>query len=191
MALNTPVNYNGSIGNQSRVISPASTVSSPESNYVTSRIYRGFASNNPNARNGVLYDADIIKQDIYNHFMTAKGERVMMPEFGSVIWDYLYEPLDEQTKEIMLDDAKQIVGQDPRVELLEADISGFEAGIIINLKINILPQNMVQQMMIEFNINQSATGMSRNSGGLQSGTGGSGGGSRHHENRFRLQKGLP
>lgn len=177
MALNTPVNYNGSIGNQSRVISPASTVSSPESNYVTSRIYRGFASNNPNARNGVLYDADIIKQDIYNHFMTAKGERVMMPEFGSVIWDYLYEPLDEQTKEIMLDDAKQIVGQDPRVELLEADISGFEAGIIINLKINILPQNMVQQMMIEFNINQSATGMSRNSGGLQSGTGGSGGGS--------------
>ena len=77
----------------------------------------------------------------------------------------------------MLDDAKQIVGQDPRVELLEADVSGFEAGIIINLKINILPQNMVQQMMIEFNINQSATGMPRNSGGLQSGTGGSGGGS--------------
>ena len=101
MALNTPTNYNGSTGNQSRVISPASTVSSPESNYVTSRIYRGFASNNPNARNGVLYDADIIKQDIYNHFMTARGERVMMPEFGSVIGDYLYEPLDEQTKEII------------------------------------------------------------------------------------------
>ena len=177
MALNTPTNYNGSIGNQSRVISPASTVSSPQSNYVTPRIYRGFASNSPNARNGVLYDADIIKQDIYNHFMTARGERVMMPEFGSVIWDYLYEPLDEQTKEIMLEDAKAIVGQDPRVELLEADISGFEAGIIINLKINILPQNMVEQMMVEFNVNQSASGTPRNSGGLQSGTGGSGSGS--------------
>ena len=177
MALNTPVNYNGSIGNQSRVISPASTVSSPESNYVTSRIYRGFASNNPNARNGVLYDADIIKQDIYNHFMTAKGERVMMPEFGSVIWDYLYEPLDEQTKEIMLEDAKEIVGQDPRVELLEADISGFESGVIINLKLNILPQNMVQQMMIEFNVNQTGSSMSGNaSGGSSSGGMASGGG---------------
>tara|TARA_B100000073_G_scaffold292379_1_gene255676 strand:- start:302 stop:838 length:537 start_codon:yes stop_codon:yes gene_type:complete len=177
MALNTPTNYNGSTGNQSRVISPASTVSSPESNYVTSRIYRGFASNNPNARNGVLYDADIIKQDIYNHFMTARGERVMMPEFGSVIWDYLYEPLDEQTKEIMLEDAKEIVGQDPRVELLEADISGFESGVIINLKLNILPQNMVQQMMIEFNVNQTGSSMSGNaSGGSSSGGMASGGG---------------
>ena len=177
MALNTPTNYNGSTGNQSRVISPASTVSSPESNYVTSRIYRGFASNNPNARNGVLYDADIIKQDIYNHFMTARGERVMMPEFGSVIWDYLYEPLDEQTKEIVLEDAKEIVGQDPRVELLEADISGFESGVIINLKLNILPQNMVQQMMIEFNINQTGSSMSGNaSGGSSSGGMASGGG---------------
>ncbi len=177
MALNTPTNYNGSTGNQSRVISPASTVSSPESNYVTPRIYRGFASNNPNARNGVLYDADIIKQDIYNHFMTARGERVMMPEFGSVIWDYLYEPLDEQTKEIMLEDAKEIVGQDPRVELLEADISGFESGVIINLKLNILPQNMVQQMMIEFNINQTGSSMSGNaSGGSSSGGMASGGG---------------
>ena len=177
MALNTPTNYNGSTGNQSRVISPASTVSSPESNYVTSRIYRGFASNNPNARNGVLYDADIIKQDIYNHFMTARGERVMMPEFGSVIWDYLYEPLDEQTKEIMLEDAKEIVGQDPRVELLEADISGFESGVIINLKLNILPQNMVQQMMIEFNVNQTGSSMLGNaSGGSSSGGMASGGG---------------
>ena len=177
MALNTPTNYNGSTGNQSRVISPASTVSSPESNYVTSRIYRGFASNNPNARNGVLYDADIIKQDIYNHFMTARGERVMMPEFGSVIWDYLYEPLDEQTKEIVLEDAKEIVGQDPRVELLEADISGFESGVIINLKLNILPQNMVQQMMIEFNVNQTGSSMSGNaSGGSSSGGMASGGG---------------
>ena len=177
MALNTPTNYNGSTGNQSRVISPASTVSSPESNYVTPRIYRGFASNNPNARNGVLYDADIIKQDIYNHFMTARGERVMMPEFGSVIWDYLYEPLDEQTKEIMLEDAKEIVGQDPRVELLEADISGFESGVIINLKLNILPQNMVQQMMIEFNVNQTGSSMSGNaSGGSSSGGMASGGG---------------
>ena len=109
--------------------------------------------------------------------MTARGERVMMPEFGSVIWDYLYEPLDEQTKEIMLEDAKEIVGQDPRVELLEADISGFESGVIINLKLNILPQNMVQQMMIEFNINQTGSSMSGNaSGGSSSGGMASGGG---------------
>ena len=40
--------------------------------------------------------------------MTAKGERVMMPEFGSIIWDYLYEPLDETNKQIIEADAKEI-----------------------------------------------------------------------------------
>ena len=167
MALNTPANYNGS-GDGSRVISPASTVSSPQSNYVTSRIYRGFASNNPNARNGVLYDADIIKQDIYNHFMTAKGERVMLPEFGSIIWDYLYEPLDEQTKSIIEEDSKNIVEQDPRVQLMNLDVSSLEAGIILNIQLSILPQNMVEQMRIEFNLNQTGSVTSSSMGGTSS-----------------------
>ena len=98
MVYNTPTAYGN--GSTSRTISPSSSgVDSYGGNYVTERIYKGFSSNNPNAVNGVLYDTELIKQDIYNHFMTARGERVMLPNFGSIIWDYLYEPLDEETKE--------------------------------------------------------------------------------------------
>ena len=149
MALNTPANYNGS-GDGSRVISPASTVSSPQSNYVTPRIYRGFASNNPNARNGVLYDADIIKQDIYNHFMTAKGERVMMPEFGSIIWDYLYEPLDETNKQIIEADARDIISQDPRVQLTGFKLQSFEHGVILDIELKILSQDFTTAMAVSY-----------------------------------------
>ena len=120
---NTPTSYDSSTGNNVRTISPSSTVQNPNSNYVTTKIYRGFSSNNPNARNNVLYDADLIKQDIYNHFMTAKGERVMLPDFGSIIWDYLYEPLDEQTKEIIKLDAQDIINQDPRVNLNSINVN--------------------------------------------------------------------
>ena len=172
MAYNTPTSYNGSMGNNVRVISP-SNVSSPNSNYVTAKIYRGFSSNNPNARNGVLYDVDLIKQDIHNHFMTAKGERVMLPEFGSVIWNYIYDPLDEQTKEAIRLDAEDIIGQDPRVQLEDVDVQSFEHGIIVDLKLMILPQNVSEQMAIAFNINtQPSSG-----GGGGSAGGGSGGGS--------------
>ena len=164
MALNTPANYNGS-GDGSRVISPASTVSSPQSNYVTPRIYRGFASNNPNARNGVLYDADIIKQDIYNHFMTAKGERVMLPEFGSIIWDYLYEPLDETNKQIIEEDAKDIISQDPRVALESLDLTSFEHGVVLNVQLRILPQDFTTSMAIEFNVNGNSSNSGSTGGG--------------------------
>ena len=172
MAYNTPTSYNGSMGNSVRTISPSSNVQNPSTNYVTSKIYRGFSSNNSNARNGVLYDTDLIKQDIYNHFMTAKGERVMLPNFGSIIWNYLYEPLDEQTKEIIELDAKEIVGQDPRVSLVDVNVVGFENGIIVNVALRILPQNQVERMSIEFNVN-GASGSSGSGGG--SGSGGSAG----------------
>ena len=174
MAYNTPTSYNGSMGNNVRVISP-SNVSSPNSNYVTAKIYRGFSSNNPNARNGVLYDVDLIKQDIHNHFMTAKGERVMLPEFGSVIWNYIYDPLDEQTKEAIRLDAEDIIGQDPRVQLEDVDVQCFELGIIVDLNLMFLPQNVSEQMAIEFNINTQPS--SGGGGGGSAGGGGSGGGS--------------
>jgi len=161
MAYNTPTAYNSSMGRSTQVVSPASSVQDPNSNYQTRKVYRGFSSNNPNAVNGVLYDADIIKQDIYNHFMTRRGERVMMPRFGSIIWEYLYEPLDETTTSIIEQDAKDIVSQDPRVTLQEISVNSLEQGIVVNLTLRINPQNFVETMAIEFNVN----GNINNSGG--------------------------
>tara|TARA_B100000470_G_C19783566_1_gene388823 strand:+ start:691 stop:1161 length:471 start_codon:yes stop_codon:yes gene_type:complete len=152
MAYNTPTAYKTDNQVVSRTISPSDAGATSNSNFVTERIYKGFSSNNANATNSMLYDADLIKQDIYNHFMTAKGERVMLPEFGSIIWDYLYEPLDEETKSIIEADARDIIDQDPRVQLLNVRVVGFEHGIIVNIKINILPQNVVEQMSIQFNV---------------------------------------
>lgn len=162
---NTPTSYDSSTGNNVRTISPSSTVQNPNSNYVTTKIYRGFSSNNPNARNNVLYDADLIKQDIYNHFMTAKGERVMLPDFGSIIWDYLYEPLDEQTKEIIKLDAQDIINQDPRVNLNSINVNSFEHGIIVDLELQILPQDVTETMAIEFNVNAISSGGGASGGG--------------------------
>ena len=150
MAFRTPVTYGTDRSVVSRTISPSSGATT-HSTYSSPRIYKGFSSNNINAVNNMLYDADLIKQDIYNHFMTAKGERVMLPEFGSIIWDYLYEPLDAQTKSIVRADAESIISQDPRVQLVDLNVVGFEHGIILNITLNILPQNKVEEMVVQFN----------------------------------------
>tara|TARA_Y100001970_G_C14201899_1_gene841602 strand:+ start:1529 stop:2005 length:477 start_codon:yes stop_codon:yes gene_type:complete len=153
MAYNTPVTYGTDRTVASRTISPSDSGATTHSTYVSPRIYKGFSSNNPNAVNNMLYDADLIKQDIYNHFMTARGERVMLPRFGSIIWDYLYDPMDQETKSIVEADARDIISQDPRVQLLTLEVVGFEHGIIINAKLKIKEQNMVEEMSIEFNNN--------------------------------------
>ena len=84
--------------------------------------YKGF-STVAGVKSNQLYDLDLIKQDLINHFYTRKGERVMEPDFGSVIWDMLYEPLDETNKEIIVDDCKNIIISDPRVDLKDIYLS--------------------------------------------------------------------
>ena len=55
--------------------------------------YKGFSTTNPDNRGSKLYDFELIKQNILNHFNTRKGQRVMNPTFGTIIWDTLMEPL--------------------------------------------------------------------------------------------------
>ena len=82
-----------------------------------------------------LYDTDAIKRDLLNHFHTRKGERVMNPEFGSVIWDMLYENMTEANIELIIEDSKNIINSDPRIKLQDISIDVFEHGITLLLDV--------------------------------------------------------
>ena len=60
--------------------------------------FRGYSSVGTSFLSPVRYDLDLARQDLLNHFNTRKGERIMLPEFGSIVWDMLFEPLDEKNK---------------------------------------------------------------------------------------------
>jgi phage baseplate assembly protein W len=72
-------------------------------------MYKGFSTVSTSTESFNLYDLDLIKQDLLNHFHIRQGERLMQPSFGTVIWDLLFEPLTEQVKELILQDVNQII----------------------------------------------------------------------------------
>jgi phage baseplate assembly protein W len=111
--------------------------------------YKGF-STVAGVKSNQLYDIDLIKQDLINHFYTRKGERVMNPNFGSIIWDMLYEPLDASNKDEIVEDCKVIIAKDPRVELQDLSVMEYESGLRINIGINILPYNKTATMLLNF-----------------------------------------
>ncbi len=111
--------------------------------------YKGF-STVAGVKSNQLYDMDIIKQDLLNHFYTRKGERVMNPEFGSIIWDMLYEPLDESTKEDIMDDCRRIINQDPRVSLVSAHIDEYENGLNVRILMNTRPFDKRINLILDF-----------------------------------------
>jgi phage baseplate assembly protein W len=65
----------------------------------SSQFYKGFSTVDESAISTRLYDFELVKQDLLNQFNTRRGERVMNPSFGTIIWDLLYEPLTPNVKQ--------------------------------------------------------------------------------------------
>ena len=82
-------------------------------------IYRGYSSVANTQIDSALFDLDLVKQDLMNHFHTRIGERVGRPQFGSIIWSLLFDPGDPRTESLVIQDAQRIISEDPRVTLLE------------------------------------------------------------------------
>lgn len=114
------------------------------------RQYRGFSTKNPNAINDVLTGSDLVIEDLMNEIMTRKGERLMLPTFGCVIHDMIFEPLDDFTTEIIYNDLKRIMDEEPRVELLsDITITDSEHSITATVIIKILPSEQVETLTID------------------------------------------
>lgn len=99
----------------------------------SSHFYKGFSSVGNNNSGTQLFDFDLVKQDIINHFNTKKGERLMNPRFGSIIWDLLMEPLTEETRSVLNEDITEICNSDPRVVPTQLDLTEYENGYILEV----------------------------------------------------------
>lgn len=98
----------------------------------TSR-FRGYSTVGTTFLKPVRYDMDLAKQDLLNHFNTRKGERVMMPTFGSIVWEMLFEPLDDATIALIEADVRSIINNDPRWGLESVTVS--EGPNALNLEV--------------------------------------------------------
>lgn len=87
-------------------------------------LYRGFSSfEYEKNKSFKINDLELVKLDLLNHIFTRRGERVMMPTFGTRIPDLAFEPLDDITLDILRNDLLQVFNFDPRVSILDLVIT--------------------------------------------------------------------
>ena len=114
--------------------------------------FKGFSSR-ADKRNFKLYDFEVAKQDLINRLSVRKGERVENPEFGTIIYDAIFEPFTEDLKDAIVEDVTANLNADPRISTQEILVSEAEKGIAIQATITYVPLNITEKLRFNFDEN--------------------------------------
>lgn len=115
--------------------------------------FKGFSSR-AEMRNFKLYDFECAKQDMINRLSVRKGERVENPEFGTMIYDAIFEPLTEQLKDAIVEDVTANLNADPRIAAQEIILTEEQHGISIQATVTYVPLNITEKLRFSFDENQ-------------------------------------
>lgn len=116
--------------------------------------YKGFTSKSSDKK-FKIYDLDLVKRDLINHFYIRKGEKLENPEFGTIIWDMIFEPFTEEAKALIAKDVEDIVNYDPRIIVNEVQVDSTDFGIRIQADITYIPFNINEKMTFDFDRDNS------------------------------------
>lgn len=125
-------------------------VSKEFSRTTISSTYKGFSTINENVEGFSLYDFELIKQDIINHFHIRQGEKLSDPAFGCIIWDLLFEPFTDEVRDAIVINVTEIVNYDPRVKVEQILVDSYEQGIEVSCLLSYLPYSISEQLIFRF-----------------------------------------
>ena len=114
--------------------------------------FKGFSSR-ADKRNYKLYDFEVAKQDLINRLSVRKGERVENPEFGTIIYDAIFEPFTDDLKEAIIEDITANLNTDPRISTEDILVTEADKGIAIQATITYVPLNITEKLRFNFDEN--------------------------------------
>lgn len=117
------------------------------------KYYVGFNTRNYEESGGAFdsYNVAVIEQDLMNAIFTERGQRLMMPNYGTRIPLMTFEPGDQQTMDIITMDLSDVFKKEPRVKLMNLDIVPMaeKNALIAIAKVLYLEYNVTKDLYIE------------------------------------------
>jgi len=114
--------------------------------------FKGFSSR-AERQNFKVYDFECAKQDLINRLSVRKGERVENPEFGTIIYDVLFEPFTDRIKQAVTEDITENLNADPRIATENIVVQEADHGILIQATLTYVPLNITEKLAFNFDEN--------------------------------------
>ena len=116
-------------------------------------LYKGYSSVNRDFGPTTISDNDLIIQDLLNHLNIRKGEKLHNPNFGSIIWARLFDPLTTALKNEIKADLDRIISYDPRFNVVSDTLvqeSPDGHGLVLSFSLQFSGGNKVVDLSLLF-----------------------------------------
>jgi phage baseplate assembly protein W len=97
---------------------------------------------------------ELIKRDLLNAFNIRQGSLPGRPGYGTILWDYLFDPQVEQVQTNITNEVQRVAGGDPRVFISDVQSSPQLNGILIEIELTVVPSTNAQRLSIFFDLQQ-------------------------------------
>ena len=77
-----------------------------------------------------LIDADLVKQDFVNGLNIRQGQLPGRPQYGTLMWDNLFESQTNETQRAITKEIQRVAGQDPRIQISQIQVFPQENGVL-------------------------------------------------------------
>lgn len=101
-----------------------------------------------------LTDFELIKRDLLNAFNIRQGQLPGRPAYGTVLWDYVFEPQTTQTQNAINAEVQRVAGGDPRIFISDVQSYPQENGILIEVQLTVTPTQNAEILSIFFDQQQ-------------------------------------
>lgn len=101
-----------------------------------------------------LTDFELIKRDLLNAFNIRQGQLPGRPAYGTVLWDYVFEPQTVQTQNSINAEVQRVAGGDPRIFISDVQSYPQENGILIEVQLTVVPTQNAEILSIFFDQQQ-------------------------------------
>lgn len=105
-----------------------------------------------------LTGENLIKRDLINAFNIRQGSLPGRPEYGTVIWDYLFENKVEDLQDGIVREIQRVAGGDPRIYISDVQVFPQDNGMLIQIQLQLVPSTDVERLALFFDVtSRSAT----------------------------------
>jgi phage baseplate assembly protein W len=93
---------------------------------------------------------ELIKRDLLNAFNIRQGQLPGRPEYGTILWDYLFENQLEELQNSITREVQRVAGGDPRIYISDVQTFPQENGILIQVELTVIPSTDAERLSIFF-----------------------------------------